>query len=61
MQLFDTILKNEMYVGLSGLNLLKKKDFQLYKGNGSSFLFDMDFSLPFKKSIYLIDQTACRL
>ncbi len=60
MQFFETVLKSESYVGLSSMNLSRKKTIQMYKGSGNTSMFDFDFTAPLKNSFLIIDQILCR-
>lgn len=58
---FENVLKSEIHIGLSSFKLDKKNQRRIYKNKYNSFLFKTDVVLPFKNSIYIIDQIlGCR-
>lgn len=59
MHIFDDISCVESYIGLCSFNLKVNKYNKIYTNKYNPMLFKIDVTLPFKNSIYIIDQILC--
>lgn len=59
MKFFENVLSDEVFVGLASMGIKSAKIHNIYKNKYNPLLFKVDYKLPFKNTMYLIDQILC--